>query len=86
MTDIIELTAGLYESFHDFNITSDSSLDNERRLAIVVVAFRIDVQRWDLVGRIRQIDTSLDQKVHSFDLLKMDCSLEEIQHKYAQYH
>ena len=52
MTDIIELTAGLYKSFHDFNITSDSSLDNERRLAIVVVAFRIDVQRWDLVGWI----------------------------------
>ena len=86
MTDIIELTTGLDKSFHDFDITSNCSLDNERRLSIVEVAIRIVVKRWDLVGRIRQIDTFLNQHVHSLNLLKMDCSLEKIQHKYAQNH
>ena len=86
MTDIVELTAGLDKSFHDFDITSDCSLDNERRLSIVEMAIRISVKRWNLVGRIRQIDTFLNQHVHSLNLLKMDCSLEKIQHKYAQNH
>lgn len=52
MTDIVELTAGLNKSFHDFDITSDCSLDYERCLAIVDMAFRVDVKRWNLVGRI----------------------------------
>ena len=86
VTDIVELTAGLDKSFHDFDITCDCSLDNERRLAIVEMAIRIGVKRRDLVGRIRQIDTFLDQHVHNFNLLKMDCSLEKIRHKYAQNH
>ena len=60
MTDIAELTSGLDKSFNDFDITSDSCLDNERRLAIVKVAIRISVKRRYFVGRIRKIDTFLD--------------------------
>ena len=86
MTDIVELTAGLDKSFNDFDITSDCSLDNERCLAIIEVAFRIDIERWYLVGRIRKIDTFLDQKVHNINLLEVDSSLEKIQHKDAQNH
>ena len=53
MTDIAELTTGLDKSFEYFDITSNSSLDNERRLAVDFVALRFDVKRWYLVRRIR---------------------------------
>ena len=86
MTDIVELTAGLDKGFNDFNITGDCSLDNERCLAVVIVTIRVNVKRWYLVGRIRQIDTFLNQKVHNIKLLKLDGGLEKLPHKNAQNH